>query len=188
MIRSAILTLTLLCAGPSFAQFVDPKGGDEAADGAASDCRALGASVRFCGSPPDFTLTPQTINSDLTSYFETPEGIQAATVIEEVGTADGLTMADVQNAALENLALAAGMPVSEVPVLSSGSVIIAGVPYPNFVYRGVVDGDMYVYSNSMILMENAVAQFVTIEQGVTTYSPRHQTVHFRFLEQVQVAR
>jgi hypothetical protein len=183
MIRAAALTLALVCAGPVWAQSDDPKGEDA---GANTSCRDLGPMIHFCGTPPDFVLTPQSIDSDVTSYFETPEGIQVAAVIEPLEATDALTIEDLRQAALLNLSQASGTPVDQVVVLSQRTALIEGVPHTSFVYRGTVDGEMYVYANSMVLLPGVAAQFVTIEAGVTTYSPRHESVHNRFLQDVQV--
>ncbi len=187
-----VAALSILFAVPAMAQ-VAPKDGDlpqqpGAEIAGAAPCPLIVEPVRFCGTSPNFVLTPQSENSEITSYYETPEGIQAVAVVEPLGRNDGLTVAAMQQAALENLSQASGVPVSSLPVIERGSNLIAGVSQPNFVYRGTVEGVAYVYSNSMVLMDNAVAQFVTIEVGVTTYSPRHSSVHLRFLEQVQVAQ
>ncbi|MEX3015400.1 hypothetical protein [Gymnodinialimonas hymeniacidonis] len=176
----------LLCGIPALAQ-VAPKDGDLPMPGSAP-CPLIAEPVRFCGTSPQFVLTPQADNAEITSYFATPLGIQAIAVVEPIGRTNGLTIERLQDVALQNLAAASGAPVETIPVIQRGQLIIAGGPHPNFVYRGTVDGEMYVYSNSMLLMEDSVAQFVTIESGVTTYSPRHRSLHLQFLDQMQVTQ
>ncbi len=184
MIKAWTMLVVAALGAPAFAQ-ISPKDGDLPMPGSAP-CPLIAEPVRFCGTSPQFVLTPQSDNSEITSYYATPQGIQAIAVVEPIGRADGLTIERLQEVALENLAAAANVSVESLPVIQSGQLIIAGGPHPNFVYRGTVDGEMYVYSNSLLLMENSVAQFVTIEGGVTTYSPRHRSLHLQFLEQMQI--
>ena len=189
MIRAVALA-ALLLATPALAQ-VSPKDGDLPRAGndvvAAAMCPLIAEPVRFCGLAPEFVPVPQSADDPTTAVFDTPQGLQALAMIENIGRDDGLTVARLQGVALENLSQAAGVPVSDLPIIQRGTLIVGGMTQPNFVYRGTVDGQMYVYSNTIVLMAGSVAQFVTVERDVTTYSPRHRSVHLRFLEQMQVS-
>lgn len=179
-----ILLMSLCIAAlPAMAQVVPKDGEDATAD---VPCPLLLAPVRFCGTSPEFVLTPQTDNADVTSYFATPEDIQAIVVAEPLGLRDGLTIPTLQSAALQILSQSSGQVPAEIPILERASVMIAGQDWPNFVYSGTVDGFPIVYSNSIVLFDGSLAQFVTLEIGVTTYSPRHRDLHSRFLANVQV--
>ncbi len=177
------LAILLALSLPLQAQVVPKDGEDETA---AVPCPLILTPIRFCGASPEFVLTPQNDNADVTSYYATPEGIQAIAIVEELGINDGLTISSLQSAALEILSQSSGQVVSKIPILGRASVTIAGTTWPNFVYSGTIDGISIVYSNSIVLFDDSLAQFVTLEVGVTTYSPRHRDLHTRFLANVQV--
>lgn len=185
VIRASLLPSLFAAVAVSAAAQQAPKPDEEALDGTSSDaCPLVVAPVRFCGTGPAFTLTPQTDNPDVTAYYATPEGIQALMIIEPLGTADGLTVPDMQASALQILSGATGQPAESQPILGRSTIPVMGIPSPNFIYRGVVGGIPIVYSNTMVLREHTVSQFITLETGVTTYSPRHQDLHTRFLGQI----
>ncbi len=213
MIRTALaLALALLCAptfaAPSFAaptfaaplapvppsKFVlaqaapkpDPAAIANPDMPSATLCPVIVAPVRFCGTAPAFALTPQTSNGDVDAFFETPEGVVALMIVEPLPAGRVTTVPDLQQTALQIVAAASGQPVAAIPVLARGSVIVSGVPRPNMVYSGIIDGVSYVYSNSTVLLDDLVIQLITFETGVTTYSPRHRDLHTRFLANVQV--
>lgn len=163
---------------------VTPKDGED--DTAIVPCPLISSPIRFCGSLPEFVLTPQDDNAIVTSYFATPEGIQAIVIVEDLGLNDDLTIPGLQDAALQILSDTTGEPVEAIPILGRTSLIVAGLPRPNIVYRGMLDGQSIIYSNTMILMDATIAQLVTLEVGVTTLSPRHTDLHARFLANVQV--
>lgn len=150
-------------------------------------CPLVAPPVRFCGTAPTFTLTPQSVNSELNAYYETPDGIQALIIVENLGRADGLTIPGLQQGALEVLSRATGQPAESHPVLERATIPVMGMPSSNFVYRGVVDGVPIVYSNTMVLQDHSISQFVTLEFDVTIYSPRHRDLHTRFLGNIQVS-
>lgn len=181
-LRSLILAF-LFAALPLGAQVV-PKDGDDGT--AAVLCPLIVSPVRFCGASPQFVLTPQNDNAEVTSYFTTPEGIQAVAIVEDVGVNDGLTLPGLQDAALEILSATTGEAIADIPILRRTSLIVAGVPRPNMVYRGMLNGQPIIYSNTIVLMEDTVAQFVTLETGAMTLTPRHTDLHLRFLANVQV--
>ena len=149
-------------------------------------CPFIASPFRFCGVPPEFVLPPQNGPPDISAYFATLENFQTIVFVEKSGILDGLTIPVIQDFALETLTTAAGIPVSSIPVLSRSSLTIAGIERPNLVYSGVVDGVAVVYSNSIVLLDNAVAQFITLELDVPSYSPRHRNLHARFLANVQL--
>lgn len=161
---------------------------DEEDEAAVVPCPVVTGSVRFCGTSPEFVLTPQTDNAAITSYYATPEGIQAIIIAEPLGLQDGLTIPALQSAALEILSMSSGQVPSEIPILERSNVTISGTSWPNFVYSGTIDGFPIVYSNSIVLFADNLAQFVTLEVGVTTLSPRHRDLHARFLANMQVAQ
>ncbi len=191
MIRAALLALTL--AAPAIAQTApdQPKPEDITAATPAPagprDCALVEGPFRFCGTSPQFTLAPQADNADVTAYYVTPEAIQAVAIIETAGRADGLTIDALQAEALEILSVSAGIPAGDIPILGRASVTIDGQDHPNFVYFGNVDGVGIVYSNSIVLLDGAVAQFVTLDIGATTYTSRHRALHDRFVSNVQVS-
>ncbi|MBL4628504.1 MAG: hypothetical protein JKY00_10795 [Roseicyclus sp.] len=149
-------------------------------------CPYIVSPFRFCGVPPEFVLTPQNDNPDISAYFATLEDILALVIVEPFGISTGFTIPGLQDAALEVLAAEAGIPASWIQILERTTVPIAGAEQPNLVYSGVVDGVAIVYSNSIVLLDNALAQFITLEFNVTTYTPRHRDLHTRFLANVQV--
>ena len=188
MTRGWLFALGLTCLAPlAVMAQVNPKPGDGTADSEVL-CPVVAGEIRFCGASPEFVLTPQQDNSEVTAYYTTPEDIQVAVIFEGTGSNQGLTVPALQDAALSILSGASGTPVANIPVLERTSVGVDGVPRPNFVYRGNVGGVDYVYSNTMVLLENTVAQLVTIDNGTMVISPAHRDLHMRFTALVQVNR
>ncbi|WP_224814813.1 hypothetical protein [Hasllibacter sp. MH4015] len=187
--RLSLLLLLGVLASPLTAQLVPKDGDDVAADGAqpAAPCPVVSGPFRFCGNSPQFTLTPQGDNADVTAYYVTPEAIQAVAVIEPLGSQDGLTIASMQQSALQILSQSTGTSPGTIPILERGTLDVSATSRPNFVYSGVVDGTPIVYSNTIVLLDQSVAQFVTLDIGARAYTDRHRELHARFLSNIQVA-
>ena len=190
MIRALTIAVALLSAGlaggPLGAQAVPQPKNPEVAPAEAATCPAVRGPFRFCGAPPQFTLTPQADNAEVTAYFVTPEAIQAVAIHEPLGLRDGLSVPLLERGALRILANAAGITPEAIPILARNTVLIDGTPQSNFVYTAFLDGANIVYSNSMVLLQDQLMQFVTLDIGATTYTDRHRELHERFLSHVRV--
>ena len=154
----------------------------------AQPCAPISSDFRFCGAPPEFTLTPQDDNAAVTAFYTTPEGLQVAIIVEELGISDGLNVTGLQEAALTILSQASGTPPPNIPILERRNLVVDGVPRPNFVYRDTVGGQTFVYSNTIVLLDDSVAQFITIDPGQMVMTGTHRDLHMRFLANSQVNR
>ncbi len=189
MMRATVAALLLIAglSGAALAQIAPKPDAEDLAGTSPDACPLVVPPVRFCGTAPAFALTAQSVNAGLDAYYETPDGIQALIIIETMGANGGLTIPDLQRMALEVLSRATGQPAESHPILQRATLPVMGLPSSNFVYLGVVDDLPIVYSNTILLRPDSVSQFVTLESGVTTYSPRHRDLHTRFLGNIQVS-
>lgn len=195
MTRFALILATgtwLLVPLPFRAQEDGPKDGDApsgigvAPMPSSTDCATIDGPFRFCGSMPSFEMIPAADDSGLSAFYMTPEGIQAIAIIEDVGLNHGLTLADLRQSALEIVAEAAGVSIREITLVERSTVMVRGQVQPNFVYSTNIDGTVYTYSNTMIILPDTVAQFITVDTGTSNYTPRHRDVHNRFLSGLQI--
>ena len=192
MIRVLVLILALFGPGVAIAQSPAPKPGSnppspttEPATTATRACVVISNPFEFCGGASDFMQTDQQLNADVAAFFRTRAGFVAAIVVDPRADLRGATLPDLQAAVLTNLARGTGSRPEEITVVEQNALVIDGRPRPTLIYFGQIDGVDYVYSNTFIVLDEIVGQFITIEPNVDTFTEEHRLRHAEFLDLIE---
>ena len=127
----------------------------------------------FHDAPRDRSLQ---LRLDATAY--------ALIIIDEVGTADGVTFASMRDVKLSNAAQAANIPTRQVAVHGAATTYLLGQTTEQTVYSVPINGIDVLYSNTVMLLENETIQFVTYTIGPSRHD-RFGDVHASFLSLLQ---
>lgn len=189
MIRNGLLVLFTIVAMPVWAQDLVGKAlvkGREVelfsdntwrfSDKEVTDCRTLSTKVAFCGSASEWQNAAKP-SPDILAAFRHDATSYGQYIVEDLGTAQGLTLPAVRQFVLDF----AGQISGEPPVvISTEPVSLGGLTGETIVYGFSISGLQTVYSNSILLGENTLLQVMTYQLS-DVFTPEHEALHAAFL-------
>ncbi|MEJ6394499.1 hypothetical protein V8J82_14625 [Gymnodinialimonas sp. 2305UL16-5] len=148
-------------------------------------CQTIDDAFQICGAETIFAESLFEGLDAIDAVFNTSDGLQAIAIVEQAEDGSDLSISTLQQDALGVLAEAAGVDVTEIAVIERSAHLLEGASHPTLVYRSVVDDVSYVYSNTIVVTDDTIAQFITAEPGAAVLSATHRTTHTRFLAQIE---
>ena len=147
----------------------------------APDCATITPKLTFCGNPAHWTVSPRPAPIVAAAY-KFNGTTYGQFVIEDIGTALGLTPETARAAVLQVVKATSNM---EPTVMSVETTDFQGQPTETVVYRVKTSGLDVVYANTLFLGKATLAQIMTYEISAD-YSETHKAAHAEFLAATQV--
>ena len=149
-----------------------------------SECQTISKQLEFCGSSTRWRSTTVP-SSDVSAVYRYDDRHYAMVIVEELGSADGVSLDFMRQAVLENAAAGAETRVEDVAVFESTDIEVAGFDATNIVYSVPINGLQLVYSNTIISQSNLTLQLITYEVG-SQYQDFHRGIHQDFLSEMRI--
>ena len=153
--------------------------------GGPSSCQFVAPPLSFCGAPSIWRPMPDSGNPDIDAFYQLDERTFAMIILEGLGRAAGVTEQNIQTVVLSNFAMRVGVDRAQVPVIEVSDGILDNRPVRTMVYSGAVDGLPLVFANTLLLLDNHNAQFITYSLG-QQFTDAHRMAHERFLSDIAI--
>ena len=134
------------------------------ADTEAHDCDAIKYGVYFC-NPGWKAVTPV---DPATAMYQIDERHYVIFIMEGLGQSDGVTPELLKQVALEYAAQASNVPVTNIPVHFSESVLLDGKQLLSVAYTGKISQMTVTYVNNMLIGDKFNVQAVVYGVGDLT--------------------
>jgi hypothetical protein len=148
------------------------------------DCTAIENDISFCDLTGAWKQTSSGPNSDNRTTFRKNDRTFGIFIVEAVGSADGMTAETMRSLVIGNAARAAGVQVTDVPVLSVSAATIDGHDATTVAYAGKVDSLNFVFLNTIVTQPKRSIQVVTYGVGTELTDEMTQD-HRQFLQATQ---
>ena len=145
-------------------------------------CKLLSSKLSFCGDLLQWKET-RVPAPDVIAAYRYNDRNYGQFIIEDIGTAQGLTTESVRKIVLDIARQASGQdPV----VISVQPVFLADLAGETIVYSFKISGVETIYTNSLFLTENTMLQAMTYAVGTSTHAPLHESIHAELLAATQL--
>jgi hypothetical protein len=145
-------------------------------------CKLLSAKLSFCGDPIKWHNT-RVPAPDVIAAYRYNDQQYGQFIVENLGTAQGLTSESVRKIILDIARQASGQDPVVISITPASLGELSG---ETVVYTFNISGLETVYANSLFLTENTLLQAMTYAVGTSTYSPTHETIHAELLAVTQL--
>lgn len=147
-----------------------------------TDCKTVTKRITFCPADPAWQPSPPQTPS-IAAAFRHDDRKFGQYVVEELGTADGLTMNTLREAVLSIARNATG---AEPAIIMTTETRVSDLPAETVVYA-VSYGDVaVVFSNTLLLTDKIAAQIQTYEVGTSDYTDAHRKTHDDFVSATRI--
>ena len=151
-----------------------------------SACTLVARNVEFCGENAGWEATTPP-NADIAATFRYDDRHYGQMIIEEVGSADGLTNENMLDIVIDNAAAVIGGRRSDIEVLETYRVRVGNQTIPTIVYAFQVEGLDVIYANGIRTSPNRTMQLMTFAIG-TEFTERHRALHETFLSEIRIEK
>lgn len=146
------------------------------------DCNLVSKSVQFCGEGLGWTKFDAP-NPQVTAAYRRNDRQYGQFVIENLGTADGLTLDAMRGLVLEFAKQVSG-DTPTIVATSDGEM--NGQPTATIVYQLKIQGLEIVFANTLLLGDHLALQVQTYEISTKTFSDGHKKLHDEFVANTKV--